>query len=96
MGDLELLDAGRESLANFAQDWFIAYARPNLARATQENYALLWDKHVLPRLGAYELRRLTPEVVEAFRAELETAGVGPASVRKTLVVLQAVLQRALV
>ena len=34
LGDLELLDAARESLADFAQDWFVAYARPNLARAS--------------------------------------------------------------
>ena len=96
LGDLEMLDAGRESLADFAQEWFVAYARSNLARSTLANYALLWDKHVLPRLGGYELRRLTPGVVETFRAELETAGVGPAAIRKTLVVLQAVLQRAVV
>jgi integrase len=40
------------------------------------------------------LRELTPDVVNRFRLELEASGVGPASIRKSLVLLQGVLQRA--
>ncbi len=53
-----------------------------------------WDAHVLPRLGAIPLRELTPDVVNKFRLELEADGVGPASIRKALMLLQGVLQRA--
>jgi hypothetical protein len=49
---------------------------------------------VLPRLGSIPLRELTPDVVNRFRLELEADGVGPASIRKSLVLLQGVLQRA--
>lgn len=96
LGELGMLDAGRETLADFAREWWRVYAEPNLARTTLEGYAFLWDRHVLPRLGGFELRRLTPEIIEGFRADLERAGVGPASVRKTLTILQGVLQRAVV
>ena len=96
LGDLAMLDAGRETLADFAQDWFRLYARPNLAQTTLEGYVFLWDRYVLPRLGGVELRRLTPQLIEMFRSELEGAGVGPASIRKTLIVLQSVLARAVV
>ena len=37
---------------------------PNLARSTLEGYAILWDRHVLPRIGGVRLRDLTPQVLE--------------------------------
>jgi Phage integrase family len=49
---------------------------------------------VLQRLGSIPLRGLTPDVVNRFRLELEADGVGPASIRQALVLLQGVLQRA--
>src|SRR5262245_47261549 len=66
-GDLDLLDAGRETLAEFAAEWWRVYAEPNLAASTLRMYADLWDRHVLPRLGGMELRRVTPELVEKFQ-----------------------------
>jgi integrase len=42
----------------------------------------------------YPLRDLTPEVIARFRADLSRAGVGDATVRKTLSIVQSVLQRA--
>jgi integrase len=88
------LDAGTETLAAFAEEWWEIYARANLERNTLRNYAQLWNKHALPRLGEYRLRDLTARTVADFRVELERAGVGPAAVRKTLAVLQSMLQRA--
>jgi integrase len=94
IGELAQLDAGKEPLAQFGEEWWRLYAEPNLARSTLKGYASIWDAHVLPRLGSVPLRELTPDVVNRFRLELEADGVGPASVRKSLVLLQGVLQRA--
>jgi integrase len=94
LGDLHTLTASRQTLAAFAQEWFQLYAIPNLAQATQRSYACLWDAHVLDRLGGYQLRQLTPEIITRFRYDLENAGVGPASIRRTLVLLQGMLERA--
>jgi len=91
---LSELDAGTETLADFAEEWWRVYAQPNLERSTLRNYAQIWNKHALPRLGEYRLRDLTPRLVADFRLELEHDGVGPAAVRKTLAVLQSMLQRA--
>ena len=96
LGDLELLDAGRQTLADFAQEWWRLYAEPNLAAKTQAVYAGLWDGHVLRRLGGYELRRLTPQVIESFQAELRAGGVGEPTILKTLALLQGMLRRAVV
>src|SRR4051794_535543 len=70
LGDLDLLDAGKEFLADFAREWWTVYAEPHLAAKTLRMYADLWDRHVLPRLGTLELRRITPEVVENFQGDL--------------------------
>jgi integrase len=92
--DLAELDAGTETLAEFAEEWWRVYARPNLERSTMKNYAQLWNKHGLSRLGDLRLRDVSPRVVADFRLDLERSGVGPAAVRKTLAVLQSMLQRA--
>ena len=78
--ELGRLDAGKETLAQFGEEWWRLYAEPNLARSTQQGYAILWDRHVLPRLGGYAVRDLSPRVLQKFRAELEDDGVGPAAV----------------
>lgn len=93
-GELAQLDAGKEPLAKFGEEWWRLYAEPNLAPWTLRTYAAHWDAHVLPRLGSIPLRELTSDVINRFRLELEAAGVGPASVRKALTLLQGVLQRA--
>jgi integrase len=93
-GELAALDAGKESLAEFGEEWWRLYAQPNLARSTLRGYASMWDAHVLPRLGSVPLRELTPDVINRFRLELEADGVGPTSVRKSLTLLQGVLRRA--
>jgi hypothetical protein len=88
------LDAGKELLSDFGEEWWRLYAEPNLARSTLHGYASIWDAHVLPRLGSIPLRELTLDSINRFRLELEADGVGPASIRKTLTLLQGVLQRA--
>ncbi len=93
-GALADLDAGRETLAEFVEEWWTVYAGPNLERATLRAYATLWNGHALPRLGAVPLRELTPQTIAHFRADLEQAGVGIEAIRKTMTMLQGVLQRA--
>jgi integrase len=93
-GELATMDAGKETLANFAEEWWRLYAAPNLAPKTLKVYADLWDRYVLPRLGGYPLRNLTPEVLARFRADLAAAGVGDPTIRKLMSIVQGVLQRA--
>ena len=93
-GDLRALDAGRETLQEFAEEWWQLHAVPNLAPITLASYAAVWDAHVLPRLGAVRLRDIDPQAIASLRVELTGAGVGPASVRRVMVILQGVLERA--
>lgn len=93
-GDLPDLDRGRETVAEFAERWWLMYAEPNLAESTLERYAQVWEKHALPRLGGMRLRELKPDTLAAFRSDLERRGVRAATVRKTFVVVQSMLARA--
>src|SRR5437660_11062547 len=54
--DLGQLDAGKQTLADFGEEWWRLHAETNLSRSTLKVYAALWDPHVLPRLGSQPLR----------------------------------------
>jgi integrase len=94
VGQLALMDAGRETLAEFAREWLVAYAIPNLEPKTLRTYESLWDRHVLPNIGGLELRQLRPAVLDRYLAQLQRQGLSPASVKKVAGLVQGVLQRA--
>ncbi len=94
LGELDLLEGGSQTLADFAEEWWQLYAAPNLAPKTLKNYAYVWDGHVLPRLGGFRLRELNAEVLERFRADLHGAGAGEPTILKALMLLQGILQHA--
>jgi Phage integrase, N-terminal SAM-like domain len=90
---LGTLDAGADTLADFAERWWRLHAAPKLAPSTRARYAFAFDVHVLPRLGGYRLRELSPAVVDDFRAALE-AQAGAVTVAKALTVLSSILSLA--
>ncbi len=93
-GDMVALDAGKETLGDFAKEWFRVYAIPNLTPRTLDNYAGTWDRHVLPRLGGFALRELNAEVLQGFASDLARARVGPGARRRAFTVLSSVLTQA--
>jgi integrase len=95
LGTLADLDAGTELLWQFGEDWFRQrLAQKTLAPVTYRRYAEIWDKHVLPHLGGYQLRELKPAVIEDFSGQLQADGVGAPTVRKALFMLQSCLGAA--
>lgn len=92
-GELASLDAGKQTLASFTAEWWELHAVPNLAPKTLELYSSLRDRLLVPRLGDFPLRALTPERIQGFRLALERDGVGSETIRKTLAMLQGILER---
>lgn len=90
LGQLAQMDAGTQTVAEFAEEWWRLHAIPNLATRTRKTYASIFDTHILPRLGGIPLREVTPGVVAGLRADLEANGVGPAATRKALSLLQGI------
>jgi integrase len=94
LGTLAPVATNHETIADFAKLWWARYVVPNLARHTQLAYASMLDVHIIPQLGDLPIRSLTAELLWDLRAQMNAAGVGDAATRKTLVVIQSMLQRA--
>ena len=82
------------TLAEFFDTWWRLHAEPNLEPATLRLYRGMWERHARLRLGPVALEELSPLALVQFRTDLEADGVGPEAIRKTLSMLQGVLQRA--
>jgi integrase len=81
-------------LGEFIETYWQLHAIPNLSSATRDLYGRVWALHVLPRLGEYRVREFTPKRLTRFRAELERAGVGTATIVKAMTIVQSILSFA--
>ena len=87
----------RMTLAEFVrEEWWPRYAVPNLKPSTQRRYLEVWGTHLLPALGDYELRAITPMLIEDLRADFDAHRIGVQTQRKALMMLQGILRRAVV
>ena len=87
-------DAGRQTVAEFVEEWWRVHALVNLEVRTRAVYAIVWERHARRRVGFYELRAFSPRVVAKLRSDLESAGVGDPTIIKTMTMLQSVLRLA--
>jgi integrase len=94
IGDLAIMDAGREQLDEYVTGTWARSHAAHLAPRTRQTYASAYDRHIAPRLGAVPLREIDPETIAAFQGELLRSGVGPHAIRKAMTLLGAILQRA--
>lgn len=81
-------------LRDFTKTYWRLHAVPNLAEPTRDLYARALQNHIIPRLGDYGVRELSPKRIVRFREELERAGLGTATVRKCMAILQGILSFA--
>lgn len=89
------LTVGQEPLREFmAEVWWRLHAIPNLAPSTRDTTKRVWANHVLPHLGDYPLREITPAVVQDWRAKLTADGAGDPTVIKAMGLLQGILTMA--
>lgn len=92
----EDVNADLIKLRELASEHFAAVG-DSLAERTFESYRQQWSNHVLThRVADMPLRMLTPRILEDFRDDLKASGVGDASVRRTLTIVQLVLERGVV
>jgi integrase len=85
------------TLAEFLEEeWWPRYAIPNLAADTRRRYLEVWASDLLPRVGGYQLRELTPLLVEDLRDQLAHKGLSAGAQRKALLLLSGILKRAVV
>ena len=80
-------------LREFVKTYWRLHATPNLAESTRDFYARTISNHIIPRLGDYGVRELTPRRLARFRESLER-DVGTATVPKAMAILQSILSFA--
>ncbi len=83
------------TLAEFMEDYWRLHAIPNLEPKTRAIYRQQWGKHLLPALGDYELRAITPKLINReLVATMRAAKVGEPTIRQVLMLLQAIMTYA--
>lgn len=95
-GTLAELDRGRTLLHEFVPRWLTDWAAGHLDSATLKRYVATYDRHLARRIGALQLRHITPKVVDELVADLRRDGVGDPTILLCLAVLSSVLRRAVI
>lgn len=95
-GTLAELDRGRIILHEFVPRWVTDWGAGHLDHGTLKRYVATYDRHIAHRIGALQLRHLTPAVVDELVADLRRDGIGDPTVLLALAVLSSILRRAVV
>lgn len=75
-------------------EWLQFYVQPAVKKRTYEKYRRLTEKHLLPKLGGYELEELTAQVLQKFTAGLVNEGYASNTVNGIISVLKSSIGRA--
>ena len=86
---------GRLTVAEMVVRWWHDYAAAELTHRTLAAYKVIWELHLLPRIGHLQMRQVTPLIVTRLRNDLHGDGVGAPTIRKGLGMLQAVWRQAI-
>jgi integrase len=89
-----LLDDNRITVADWCHQWCDTIAQQNAIPATLSDYYYTLDHFVLPHLGGYQLRELTPRHVAEFQNALIASGKAKGTVRHARSPLSAALNHA--
>jgi len=82
------------TVAEHLESWLADVVRHQVAARTQDRYASIVACHLTPRLGAMKLSALRPDQIQRCYSDLLDAGLSPATVHKTHVVLHSALRSA--
>ncbi|GAA4618140.1 hypothetical protein GCM10023195_81320 [Actinoallomurus liliacearum] len=85
-------ERGRVRLGDYGATWI--RERPNLRPKTVELYTWLLERHIIPSLGKVEVRKITPQMVRTWRANLLSAGVSISTTAKSYRLLRSILTTA--
>lgn len=85
------------TLSAWCEEWWARHAVPNLERQTRTSYKQQWGKWIQPRLGDYELRLLTPRVINTQLVQaMRKAAAGEPTIRRCLAITQSMLRLAVI
>lgn len=62
------------TVADYLQQWYDLYCKPNLKYNTQLGYLRIIENHLVPRFGQYKLKAITPALLQEFAIDLKMNG----------------------
>lgn len=86
------IPSGRLTVAEHLKNWLESYAATKASR-TLESYTCIAERHLIPSLGNYQLKQLTPEVIRKYYADA-CQKLSPRSVHKHHRLLSQALKQA--
>lgn len=75
-------------------EWLVLYVKPTTKERTYNKYFKLAETHIIPPLGGYDLRELSPTVLQKFTVRLSDDGFSANTVNGIISVLKSSLKRA--
>lgn len=89
-----VFEPSQMTLADYLDEWFELYCRPNLRYNTQVDYDRVIENHLKPDLGHYRLRALTAAVIQSYVNGLKMRGLAKATAFNIYAVLSGALNYA--
>lgn len=80
------------TFAELADRWYSVYAETNVSLGIREGYRRMLDKKIVPAIGAMELSRITPLVLQDLCDGLAADGKSPSTIRNYFKVIRSVLR----
>ena len=81
----------RQTLRMWASEWLENRRQTGIKISTLQTYGGMLERYILPALGEYSLRAITPELIRAQLAQMEARMLAPSTVRVTFRLLSGIL-----
>lgn len=82
------------TVADFLDQWYDLYCKPNLKYNTQVNYLYTIKNHLKPQFGQYRLKALTPAVLQEYANGLKLEGYSRGHITSMLAMFRTALDYA--
>jgi integrase len=91
---IDVLANPKIKLAEFLLDWLVNVHQPNIAHTTFKRYLSLTRCHINPLIGDYELRKITPRLINFLLTKMRESGQSVRSQQQTRALLSIALREA--
>jgi integrase len=91
---IDVLANPKIKLAEFLLDWLVNVHQPNIAHTTFKRYLSLTRCHINPLIGDYELRKITPRLINFLLTNMRESGQSVRSQQQTRALLSIGLREA--
>lgn len=90
----QIFEASEITVADYLNQWYDLYCKPNLKYNTQVGYLRIIEGHLKPKFGKYRLKALSPVILQEYANDLKMNGLSKSHIIGILSVLGSSLDYA--